>query len=55
MTSYSLTQASEDDDGDDAIAIFFSVDLENAGKGLITASRNRERLSKSDTGLPYVK
>jgi hypothetical protein len=48
-------QEIEDEDGDDAIGIFFSVDLNNPSQGLISVSENRERISKSDTGFPYVK
>jgi hypothetical protein len=48
-------QEIEDEDGDDAIGIFFSVDLNNPSQGLISVSENRERISKSDTGFPFVK
>jgi len=48
-------QETDEDEGDDAIAILFTVDMTKDKAGLIFPTKNRERISKSDTGFPYVK
>ena len=44
-----------EDEGDDSMAILFSLDLDNPASGLISKTDHREMISKSDTGFPFVK
>ena len=45
----------KEDKGDKAIAVVFTADFDKPNSGKVFASNFRERISKSDTGLPFVK